>query len=267
MVGVQVTCGQRVTKARPHGDYSTDGESGPAGAVRARELKTPVMALPRQLLSPLAACALLALGCQKPADPPPPTAATQQQQALASAAPAPPPALRPPEVPFVAPTAWQSRKPNVPPVPPPDVDAEVWRAFVTQNQPLQIKTPRWQLLPPRETVEVVMPEISKYRCVVTPLSVVSDANDFNTKLKAWVMTRQLLCSNDGWQSWTEDSHTVRLPTEGERDMGAVPQVLMREREADQSVRQTFVLLRSDKEQLEATTGPPRILPGVKVDDD
>jgi hypothetical protein len=233
-----------------------------------RTKSSPRMPLPAPRLAlALATCAALpALSCQKPREPPPPSAATAPA-ALAKAEPTPPPALRPPEVLFVAPTPWQSRKPNTPPVPPPDIDAEVWRAFVTQNEPLQIKTPRWQSLPPRETVEVAMPAISKFRCVVTPLSVVSDANDFNTKLKAWVMTRQLLCSNDGWHSWTEYSHTARIPTDGEREMQLVPQALLREREPDQSIRQTFVLLRSDKEQLEATTGPPRILPGVKVDDD
>jgi len=215
----------------------------------------------RVLTIAVAACA--SLGCQKSAEPPPPSAA--QPSALTKTEPAP--SLRPPEFPFVAPAPWQSRKKDAPAIPPPDVDAEVWRAFVTQNEPLQIKTPRWQALAPRETVEVAMPTVSKYRCVVTPLSIVTEANDFGTKLKAWVMTRRLLCSNDGWQSWTEYSHTARLPTEGEREMESVPQAFIREREPDQSVRQTFVLLRSDKEQLEATTGPPRILPGVRVDED
>ncbi len=178
-----------------------------------------------------------------------------------------PPALRPPEVPFKAPEAWQSRKKDAPPIPPPDVDAEVWRAFVNQNQPIQIKTPVWQLLPPRETVVLKMPEVSKFACVVLPLSIVSDANDFNTKLKGWLLSRTLLCSDDGWHSWTEYAHGAKIAADGTREMFTVPQASLREREADSSVRQTYVLLRSDKERREATTGPPRIVPDMQVDDD
>ena len=224
------------------------------------------MLAPRRLsvfvLALLAACC--AIGCQKPAPAPQPEAA--EQKALSAAAPQPQAALKPPQLPFQAPAPWVSRK-GGDPVQPPDVDAQVWRAFVTQNQPLQIKTPKWQSLAPRETVEVAMPEISKFRCVVTPLAIVADTNDFNTKLKAWVLTRRLLCSDDGWHSWTEYSHTTRILPDGTTEMQSVPQALLREREADESIRETFVLLRSDKEQLEAYTGPPRILPGVKVDED
>jgi hypothetical protein len=76
-----------------------------------------------------------------------------------------------------------------------------------------------------------------------------------------------LCSNDGWHSWSEYAHGVRVLPDGTREMLPVPEALLREREADSSVRQTYVLLRSDKEQREATTGPPKILANVKVDED
>lgn len=206
----------------------------------------------------------------EPPAPPQPRAAPLETTApppgAVPAAPAPP-QLRPPEVPFKAPEPWQSRKKDAPPIPPPDVDTEVWRAFVNQNEPIQIKTPVWQLLPPRETVALAMPAVSKFACVVTPLSMVSDANDFNTKLKGWVLSRTLLCSNDGWHSWTEYAHSAKIAAEGTREMFSVPQATLREREADSSVRQTYVLLRSDKERREATTGPPRIVPGMRVDED
>jgi hypothetical protein len=208
----------------------------------------------------------------EPPAPPQPKAApietaTAPPSAAAPAAPAAATRLRPPQVPFKQPEPWQSRKKDQPPIPPPDVDQEVWRAFVNQNQPIQIKTPVWQLLPPKETVELAMPAVSKFACAVGPLSVVSDANDFNTKLKGWVLTRPLYCSDDGWHSWTEYGHGVKIGADGTRQMLDVPQALLREREADSSVRETYVLLRSDKERREATTGPPRVVPGMEVDED
>ena len=214
----------------------------------------------------------LALACGRSESTPQPSAAPAPVEPTAPAAApvqaaAPQPKYEPPREEFKAPVAWQSRKPGIPPIEPPDVEAEVWRVFVTQNQPLQIKTPKWQTLPPRENVEVAMPEGNGFRCVVSPLSVAIDANDFNTKLKAWVMKRTLTCSGDDWRSWSEYSHSVRLTGDGKREMLAVPEALLRERMPDQSIKQTFVLLRSDKEVREATFGPPRIVPGRVVDED
>lgn len=189
---------------------------------------------------------------------------------LAAAVPAAPLAekLSPPDFPFVEPKPWRSTfKKNIPEVPPPDLSQETWRAFVNQNDPIQIKTPIWQLLPPKETVALKMPDVSKYACVVTPLKVEFDQNDFQTKLKAWVLTRSLLCSDDGWHTWTEYQHGMRILPDGAREMMAVPQALLRERDANNRIRHTYVLLRSDKEVREATTGPPRIVEGRKVDED
>ncbi len=171
----------------------------------------------------------------------------------------------PPEVAFVAAQPWQSTREGSEPIAPPPL--ETWRVLVNQHQPHQIETPRWQPLPPRDTVELKMPPGSGFRCVVTPLQVKADANDFGTKLKAWVMTRNLLCSGDGFRRWTEHGHAVRLAPDGTRETIAPAAALLRERDAGPVVRHSYVVVRADEENRQATTGPPRILPGVAVDDD
>jgi hypothetical protein len=184
----------------------------------------------------------------------------------AAPAPTPAPAHEPPKFEFVAPRAWQSKKQGSEPIAPPDLSLETWRVLVNQQQPIQIKTPHWQPLPAKETVELSMPDGSGFRCIVPPLVVTADANDFGTKLKAWLLTRSFICSGDGFRTWTEYEHRVRVLPDGSReepvaDTGA----LLRERGTDQVVRHTFVLLRTTPERREATTGPPKILPGVAVD--
>jgi hypothetical protein len=199
----------------------------------------------------------------KPADKQPLVAASAQATQTSAATPA----ARPPSFTFVAPQAWRSRKPGVAPIEAPDLAQETWRALVTQSQPLQKKTPHWQALPAAQTVELQMQEASAFRCVVSPAEIRPDANTWGNKLKAWEISRSMLCSSDGWHSWTEAIHHVRRPVGAERPPEASTGLLLREQESDGSVRQSFVVIRSDKEQREATTGPPRVLPGVAVDDD
>lgn len=171
----------------------------------------------------------------------------------------------PPAVAFAEPQPWQSAREGTEPIAPPPL--ETWRALVSQHKPHQIETPRWQPLPPKDTVALKMAPGSALRCVVTPLQMTADANDFGTKLKAWVLTRSLLCSGDRFRSWTEHVHSVRVPTEGSRATTAEAAVLLRERDAGAEVRHAFVSVRDDEERRAATTGPPRILPGVAVDED
>ena len=160
---------------------------------------------------------------------------------------------------FVAPQSWQSTREGAPPVAPPDPALETWRAMVSQNQPLQKPTPRWQPLPARQTVELGMPPGSSFRCIVTPLQIAAEANDFGTKLKAWLLTRHLRCTSDGWQRWTEYGYRIRVLPDGSREEPAELGALLRELSADQkTVLHSYVLLRSDKEKREATTGPPKI---------
>jgi hypothetical protein len=176
-----------------------------------------------------------------------------------------------PHVPFVAPQPWRSQNaPKVTTVAPPDLAAETWRALVTQNRPLQAPTPRWQALPAADNVELAMQPGVRFRCLVTAVDVAPEADDFNRKLKAWVLTRKLRCSGDGWRSWTEYPHRVRLVKDGTREATVVAEALLREHDsapAAEGARETEVLIRDDKEQRAASVGPPRILPGVKVDED
>lgn len=171
----------------------------------------------------------------------------------------------PPAVAFVAPEPWQSTRAGSAPLSPPDPARETWRALASQNEPLQKKTPHWQPLPAERTVELAMPEGSAHRCVVGPLQVTAEADDFGRELHAWVLARTLTCSSDDFAHWTEHHHVVHVRPDGTREVATEGGVLLRTREATGGVRQSFVMLRADEERRVATKGPPRILPGVEVD--
>jgi hypothetical protein len=161
---------------------------------------------------------------------------------------------------FEAPKPWQSRHPGIPPVEPPDMTKEIWRVLVTQDQPLQRKTPLWQQLPAAETVELQMPEGSSYRCIVPPLDVTNEANMFETKLKLWRLSRSFLCSNDDFHSWNETILRVNIAADGSREYSQGAGLLLRERvSGDDTPHKMFVLMRPDKERREATVGPPQII--------
>lgn len=217
-------------------------------------------------------CALscaLALGCG-PASAPDPAkakpAATAVEQS-ARVAPRPTPAPAAPVFEHVPPSTWRSTRKNVPEVAPPPAARESWRALASRTEPIQVKTPSWQTLPPEQSVELAMPEGSAHRCLVTPLSTVAVADDFGVKLQAWVLTRRLLCSSDGFATWTEQGHVLRIAPDGRSEVTSEGRALLRERGADGKARESFVTLRSDPEQRSATTGPPRVLPGVARTDD
>ena len=189
---------------------------------------------------------------QPGAAPSQPSAVTQQQ--LQEKPPAAAPGQAPPNVPFVAPTAWRSSKGEV--VAPPDPAQEQWRVFVNQQRPMQRKTPVWRPLAAAESAVVQMPEVSSYRCIVTPLQIAAEHNDFNTKLLGWTLQRDLLCSADQWRSWTVHPHKVRILPDGTRKTTMAGEVLFSERDPDQQVRETFVLLRDVPERLEAAQDSP-----------
>lgn len=190
------------------------------------------------------------------------------RQKASAPAPAAPAEAAPPQVAvavqplvfkFDEPQPWKARVGDTT-VPPPDLEAETWRVLVSQREPLQRKTPRWQSLPARETVELAMPPGAKFRCMVAPLSVTSEGDDFGKSLEAWHLKRSFHCSADGFMTWTETVLQVRLDADGSRKIiGPDAGILLRQREPDGSVRESFVLMRSDKEKIHATTGPPKFI--------
>jgi hypothetical protein len=208
--------------------------------------------------SPSAFAVLVVLGCGSPAERASPPALPEQ---VARAA-----ALRAPVFTFSAPSAWHSRRGDAA-VDPPDLARETWRVLVNQNQPIQAKTPHWQALPARETVELQMPPRTAFRCLVAPLDIATRANALGTELKAWLLARRVLCSSDGFRTFTESIHRVRVPIGAPREVGDDAGLLLREQDDAGRVRHTFVLLRSEPEPRAATTGPPRVIDGLAMDDD
>lgn len=155
---------------------------------------------------------------------------------------------------------WKPPRKGIEPVAPPKSLLETWRVFVNQNKPRQKKNPRWKKLPPKESVMLDMAPDGSYRCLVTPLEVVGRPTEDLDALDAWVLTRNLRCSSNGWKTWTESPHIVIVRPDGERQ--AVLEhtdVFLRERIGGE-VRETVLILRSDEEDDgRATTGPPKVI--------
>ncbi|MET0341022.1 MAG: hypothetical protein ABW252_08465 [Polyangiales bacterium] len=172
----------------------------------------------------------------------------------------------PPVAGFVAPRAWKPTWGDGPPVAPPDLDAETWRVFVNQFEPIQRETPTWQALPAREAITLRMPEGSRHQCVASPLEVVAQPDDFGSKLERWLLSRTVVCSSDGFATWSSHPHRVAIDADGTRRVLARTDALLQERARDGAVRESYVALRSDKEIRAASLGAPRILEGVEVAD-
>lgn len=171
---------------------------------------------------------------------------------------------------YVPAQAWRSRTKPAKTVLPPDPTAETWRVLVHQQVPMQARTPLWQPLPATDNVHVQMHTDARFRCLVTPLAVTAESDDFGSELEGWVLERELRCSSDGWRSWQSYAHQVRVAPDGTRQ--SLPtRALLRERaganDGQPRAHRTLVLLRDDAEKRQATTGPPRILARVQSDDD
>lgn len=185
---------------------------------------------------------------------------------VASVAPA---AARPASLPvgtFRAPSPWKPSFGDGAAVQPPDVAKETWRAFVNQAEPMQKQTPTWQAVPAKEVVTLAMPKDSRFRCFVNPLEILPETNDYGTKLEAWLLKRELVCSSDDFATWTSYPHRVLLSPDGQREVTLEAEALLREQGQGGEQRATYVLFRSDQESREASPGGPRVLPGVPVAD-
>jgi len=184
---------------------------------------------------------------------------------------APPTAAAParlavPTHPFVAPEAWQSKRKPGPPIPAPDPTSLTWYVLVDQYEPHQKKTPLWQALSARETVEVQMPEGSAFRCVAPPLEIRAEANDFDTALEAWRLSRSVLCSSDGFRTWSSYAHRIAIMPDGARQPDYKSDAWLSERATDGTVQNTVLSLRAQTPRREATTGPPQIVSGDRASD-
>jgi hypothetical protein len=173
-------------------------------------------------------------------------------------------AFAPPIVAFEPPQAWRSRRPDAAPIAPPDLSQHTRYAFVEQYEPHQVKTPIWQPLPASEATEIAMPPGSTFRCIALPLKLEPDANTFGTQLLGWLLSRNIVCSSDGWRSWTDYPHRVRLRPDGTRTVEYRSEGWLRERMADGTIRRAWLALRSEAPRRAATTGAPQILPGVEI---
>lgn len=151
-------------------------------------------------------------------------------------------------------------------VAPPDLAQETWRIFVERDEPLQRPTPRWQALPANRAVEVAMPAPSAFECHVTPAEVTPVTNDYGTELRGWTILRSLLCSRDGFASWTQHPHRLRIDRNGERRVEIATHAYLRER-VDEATHAIRIILRSDARRRSARTGPPQIVARTVPDDD
>jgi hypothetical protein len=143
---------------------------------------------------------------------------------------------------------WKSPRKGIDPVAPPEGLLTTWRVFVNQERPRQKKNPRWIPLPPREAVTLPMAEDGRFRCIVNPLRVQARPNDDDSGVDAWILTRSVLCSGNGWRTWTDSPHQVVVLPEGKRTR-TIEQtdVLLRE-PIDGKTRETTIILRSDEDR-------------------
>lgn len=196
----------------------------------------------------------LTLGCQAPGSAPNRT--TGDTTGDATGATPKGHKMTPPTEAYVPVTSWASRFAPDKQVPAPKAESETWRAYVHQFSPMQKQTPQWLPLPATENVHLSMPAGSAFACMVTPLKVEPMAE---MDLEAWVLSRELRCSSDGYRTWTAYPHYVRVSPDGDRT-GQTTRAALRERLPDGTgLRQTVVQLRDDAQPRRATMGPPQII--------
>lgn len=233
----------------------------------------PNAAVARYIVPPLAC--ILTLACDPPADRDDAStraaavdsAGAPVAEASAAAPEEPERAERKPPAETFALEPWKSVRKGVEPVMPPEDLLEPWRAFVNQERPRQKKNPKWQTLPPKQSITLQMPEGSSYRCQVGPLVVRGHGTEAQDAVQMWVLSRSLKCSSDGWQTFSEQVHQVFVKPDGDREVPVDRTIaLLRERGQGDGLKETTVILRSDKQKyIKATTGPPQENPDAPLD--
>lgn len=204
----------------------------------------------------LGALTLLGVGCNRARQQPPQEGPNTPKVATTPGASG---QARPlPTETFVPVTSWASPFAPDKKVAAPSASAETWRAYVHQFSPMQKKTPQWQPLSASKNVHLAMPPDSDFACFVTPLSIRAEAE---MDLEAWVLSRELRCSADGYRTWTAYPHYVRVDPDGKRTRTrSVTRAALRERTASgKGLRQIVIQLRDDAQPTRATTGPPKIV--------
>jgi hypothetical protein len=193
----------------------------------------------RAVSTALVTTALIA-GCDKGETQAPSSAASVSAPAASVEPPHSPPFQR-----FVF-EPWKSGRKDIAPVAPPESLLAAWRVFVNQEKPRQKKNPQWRSIPPKDAVELEMEPGTAFRCIVNPLEVQARPTEDDDGVDAWVLTRKILCSGDGWKTWTESPHQVVVPKEGKvtRTIEQT-EVLLREPLGDKT-RETTILMRSDE---------------------
>lgn len=168
-----------------------------------------------------------------------------------------------PTTPFVVPQPWKPTQGKGPAVLPPQAADHTWYVYVEQYEPRQKPTPQWQPLPAAETVEVKMPPGSSLRCIVPPLSIAPEPEESGFSLESWFLAREVLCSGDGFRTFSAHPFRMRLMPDGKRELVERSDGWLRERAADGSIVQTQVSLRPEAPRRDATQGPPQVLTRAK----
>lgn len=123
------------------------------------------------------------------------------------------PAPQPKPVEVYKPGEWKSPQGTV--FTPPEVAKETWRVMVVQTVPRQNKNPRWKKLQIDEAVDLEMPPGTRFRCLVNPVRFRPWENEIASHVIKWDLIREIRCSNDGWNTYTELVHGVSMGGKGE----------------------------------------------------
>mgnify|MGYP003428973212 FL=1 len=164
-----------------------------------------------------------------------------------------------PTQPFSAPQPWKPTQGDGQAVQPPQASEYTWHALVDQYEPHQKPTPQWQPLPAAETVEIAMPPGSSLRCIAPPLKIEAEPEESGRSLESWQLSREVLCTSDGFHTWNAYAYSMRLLPDGKRELSKGSDIWLRERASDGTILHTKLSVRAEALRREATVGPPQVL--------